>query len=103
LLFNDFTLDIGAALAHLDIHRPARDPGTAARDAQFTDRFALEGYLARRCGVVLHLPVTGAQVRQQFFLVVVGDRIVATPGFDARIVELRQQLADVDTQYVCQL
>ena len=103
LLLDDFALDVGAALANLDVHRPGRAPRTRTRHAQLADRLSLERDLAGRRSVAFHLAVAGAQVGQQLLLVFVGDRVVAAAGLDPGVIQLRKQALAVHTKNVSQL
>jgi hypothetical protein len=47
--------------------------------------------------------VTCPQIRQQFLLVIVGNRVISAAAFNAGFTELRQQFADVNAKHFGQL
>src|SRR5690554_278478 len=85
------TLDIGAALAYFHIH------GFCLAGLQRGCGFTLQGNLVRLC---LGFTVGLSQISQQLLLLITGDSVVLTAGFQARFNDLLQQTIH-GSAYIC--
>ena len=85
------TLDIGAALAYFHVH------GFCLAGLQRGCGFTLQGNLVRLC---LSVTVGLSQISQQLLLLITGDSVVLTAGFQARFNDLLQQTIH-GSAYIC--